>query len=85
MKFLRSLARVLKPGGRLYFSAPVGSDRLMFNAHRVLSPTTVLRGCAGLTLASFAFEPCGYLCEDASLEEGARQTYGCGLYKFTKP
>jgi SAM-dependent methyltransferase len=85
LKFLRALVRVLKPGGRLYFSGPTGVERLAFNAHRILSPATILRACAGLTLVSFALvKDDGYLYEDASLDEAGRQVYGCGLYEFTK-
>ena len=38
-----ALARVLAPGGRLYFSVPIGRERLVFNAHRVFSPERCLR------------------------------------------
>jgi len=34
-EFMDALQRVLKPGGTLYFSVPVGRERLEFNAHRV--------------------------------------------------
>ncbi len=34
-RFMASLQRVLSPGGRLYFSVPVGRERVEFNAHRV--------------------------------------------------
>ena len=84
--FLRALVRVLKPGGRLYVSVPTGVERLAFNAHRILSPATILRACAGLELLSFALiKDDGYLYEDATLDEAARQWHGCGLYEFTKP
>ena len=86
VKFMGALVRVLAPRGRLYLSVPVGQERLVFNAHRILSPWTVLRACAGLELVSFALvSDDGYLYEGATLEEAARQTYGCGLYEFTKP
>ena len=84
--FLRALARVLKPGGRLYVSVPTGVERLAFNAHRILSPTTILSACAGLELLSFALiKDDGHLYEGATLDEAAQQWHGCGLYEFTKP
>ena len=36
-KAARELARVLAPGGDLYFSLPVGEPRVAFNAHRIHS------------------------------------------------
>jgi len=84
-KFMNSLARVLKPGGRLYFSVPTGIERLEFNAHRVLSPATVLNCFSSLDLISFSLvKDDGYIYENASLEDAALQSYGCGLYEFSK-
>ena len=41
-KALDSLARILKPGGILYLSAPFGEERIEFNAHRVFSLATLV-------------------------------------------
>lgn len=85
LKFMSALARVLKPGGRLYFSVPTGIERLEFNAHRVLSPFTVLDSFSTLELVSFSLvKDDGYLYENASMEEASQQLFGCGLYEFTK-
>jgi SAM-dependent methyltransferase len=85
LKFMRALVRVLKPDGRLYFSVPTGIERLAFNAHRVISPKTVMNVFSELELVSFAaVKDDGYLSEDATLDEAARLAYGCGLYEFTK-
>lgn len=85
VKFMNSLVRVLKPGGRLYFSVPTGRERLEFNAHRILSPNTVVAGLAGLELISFSLvNDNGLFYENASMEEAAQQTFGCGLYEFRK-
>lgn len=37
-----NLARILKPGGILYLSVPVGVERVEFNAQRVSSPKKIL-------------------------------------------
>ncbi len=42
MKGLAQLKRMVRPGGRLYLSTPVGPQRVEFNAHRVFSPATVI-------------------------------------------
>jgi Caenorhabditis protein of unknown function, DUF268 len=54
-KFMDSLQTVLAPAGRLYFSVPVGRERVEFNAHRVFSPLTILRRFSLLQLESFSF------------------------------
>lgn len=83
--FMRSLARVLMPGGRLYFSVPCGRERLQFNAQRILSPRTVLATFEGLQLASFAA-----VTDDNRLDESARPSdlegaeFACGLFELTK-
>ena len=42
-KALKSFQRVLAPGGRLYFSVPVGKiNKVCFNAHRVYVPQTII-------------------------------------------
>ena len=84
-RMMKALARVLRPGGRLYFGVPVGRERLEFNAHRVFGPRTVVDGLAPLRLVSFAaVDDCGALREPCTLEgvEGAH--FGCGLFEFTK-
>jgi SAM-dependent methyltransferase len=82
---LCSLSRVLRPGGRLYLSTPVGEQRLEFNAHRVFSPRTLLDAVPDLRLVSFAavddegrFRPEA----DPADFEGAR--YACGMFELTK-
>jgi hypothetical protein len=39
---MKSLARLLQPGGLLYLSCPLGPDEVNFNAHRSLSPGTLI-------------------------------------------
>ena len=84
--FMKSLQRVLSPGGKLYFSVPVsGHERVEFNAHRVLSSTTVLKAFDELELVSFScVNDAGYLFEDVQLTEAAKQRAGTGLFEFVK-
>lgn len=85
LTFMKTLSRILQPGGRLYFSVPVGRERVEFNAHRVLSPRTVLQALDGLTLVSFsAVKDDGTLHMDCSPNEMLDQTYACGLFELTK-
>lgn len=84
-KFMRALARVLKPGGRLYFALPSGQEKLYFNAHRVLAPSTVLNAFSDLKLVSFScVKDDGDLYENCPTTTVANEVYGCGLFEFTK-
>jgi hypothetical protein len=84
--FLQSLERVLGPGGRLYFSVPIGRERVDFNAHRVFAAATIMTAFSRLTLVSFSFvDDDGRLHERADPARLPRIEYGCGLFEFTKP
>jgi hypothetical protein len=83
--YMKSLSRVLAPGGRLYFSVPVGRERLEFNAHRIFAPQTILDVFQELTLISFAAvlddgdlytSVAPTICNDSSM--------ACGIFEFTK-
>ncbi len=82
---MRSLARVLQPGGRLYFSTPVGKERLEFNAHRVFAPQTILEIFHDLQLVSFAAidDEDRFLPVATPVQFGNAQ-FSCGLFEFTK-
>ena len=84
--FMSALSRVLAPGGRLYFSVPIGEERVEFNAHRIFAVKTVLAHFSKLKLVSFSF-----IDEGERLHENVDprdfpgdSKYCCGLYEFTK-
>lgn len=84
--FMSSLARVLAPGGKLYFSTPIGRERVEFNAQRVFSLQTVLAQFADLLLVSFS-----YVDDDGCIHEGVepdnfpwQADLACGLFEFSK-
>jgi len=85
-RFAESLQRVLTKRGTLYFSVPIGEQRLEFNAHRVFCPETVLRMFGGLSLESFAFVDDSGAFHDGCLPSDVppQTKYGCGLFEFTK-
>jgi hypothetical protein len=83
--FIKSLIRVLEPGGRLYFSVPIGKEKLVYNANRVFSPYTILKVFEELVLLEFsAVEKNGKLINNASIEKWIEKKYYCGLFIFTK-
>lgn len=49
---IENLSKLLLPGGRLYLSTPIGSQRVEFNANWVFNPNTILNvaNAAGLRL-----------------------------------
>jgi hypothetical protein len=84
-KFMDALQRVLSPGGRLYFSVPVGRERVEFNAHRVFAVKTILDRFAALDLVSFS-----YVGDDGRLYENVdpyampASELACGLFELSK-
>lgn len=84
-KAMKEFSRVLKPGGRLYFSVPIGRERIQFNAHRIFSPMTILDTFQSLELISFsAVDDMGRFDSDTSMETYVDADYSCGLFEFTK-
>jgi hypothetical protein len=84
-RFMESLERVLAPGGRLYFSVPVGHERVEFNAHRIFSPKTILNRFSSLRLESFSYvgdDDVLYL--DTTPDLMPASSFACGLFLFTK-
>ena len=81
---MKEFARVLRPGGRLYLSTPIGRERVQFNAHRVFSPNTILSECP-LDLVSFAaVDDDGRLQLDGHPSDYTDARYSCGLFEFAK-
>ena len=85
LRAMRSLARVLMPGGRLYFSVPIGRQRVQFNSQRIFSPLTIIEVFKDLKLVSFsAVNDLGEFIGDARPEDFAELKCGCGMFEFTK-
>ncbi|MHB8398577.1 MAG: class I SAM-dependent methyltransferase [Candidatus Limnocylindrales bacterium] len=83
---MRELARVLAPGGRLYFSVPIGRQRLEFDAHRVFDPRTIVDAFADLRLVEFsAVDDRGDFKEHAAMDTFRTAWYSCGLFVFERP
>jgi len=82
---MSSLARVLRPAGRLYFSVPIGCQRLEFNAHRVFSPSTIVKAFSSLRLRSFSVvTDGGEYVTNTDPDSFADAWCACGLFEFTK-
>ena len=88
---LNNLYRILKKGGKLYFSVPIGPQRIEFNAHRVFSIAYLLECFAGkYQIDQFSFvDDKGDLHENTSITETSVKhnfgcTYGCGIFEMIK-
>lgn len=53
-KAFKSIQRVMKPGGKIYISVPIGTEHLEFNAHRVFYPSTIVDSFNEMELREFS-------------------------------
>lgn len=84
-KTAAELCRVLAPGGSLYFSVPVGKERLCYNAHRIHSPQRIRALFDGLRLEEFsAIDDRGEFHKGVELHSVEASRYACGLFRFVK-
>lgn len=84
-----NIVKLLRTGGLLYLSFPIGHARTEYNAHRVFSPGEILawHGAESLELIRFDFvDDCGCLHCETEIAEAEKMDlkYGCGIYTFTK-
>lgn len=87
-KAVAELARVLAPGGILYFALPVGQPRVVFNAHRVHDPEAIVSWMSeqGLALAEFAaVDDAGRFDAASKVSALKSQRYACGMFVFRRP
>lgn len=88
---LCNLNRILKKGGKLYFSVPIGPQRIEFNAHRIFAVAYLIEYFNGTyCIDQFSFvDDHGYLHENIILNESDVLNNfgcacGCGIFEMTK-
>lgn len=86
IKACQELTRVLAKGGKLYFSVPIGKNRVCFNAHRIFDPCLIVEEYfLNLRLAAFSVvDDSGKFISDCNPKEFVSLDYGCGMFLFTK-
>ncbi|MBP6054677.1 MAG: DUF268 domain-containing protein [Cytophagaceae bacterium] len=91
LKGLKSIFKILKSGGRFYFSTPIGPQRIEFNAHRVFSLHYLLELFKDdYELMSFSYvDDAGDLHENQTLTDQHIKSnfnchYGCGIFELKK-
>jgi len=84
-KACEEFKRILAVNGNLYFSLPLGKEKIYFNAHRVHSPQTILKYFDGLELIELsAVTDQGKFIENVNPEILEKLNYACGLFWFRK-
>ncbi len=84
-KAIQELQRVLAPGGKIYFSVPIGQERVEFNAHRIFDPQTIINNFSLTELIDFAVINCeGDLLQSVDWKDFRNVRYACGLFVFIK-
>lgn len=91
IKGIESLRAMLKKGGILYLSCPIGSQRIEFNAHRVFSVEYLLSLFKGkFELRSFSYvDDAGDLHENVEMTQELSASsfdcdYGCGIFELMR-
>lgn len=88
-----NLVTMLEPGGVLYFSVPMGRQRIEFNAHRIFGLQHLLEmfDAYALELLNYSYvDDHDNLVEDVAISPEAILTanglrYGCGIFELRKP
>lgn len=88
---LKNLLTILRPGGTLYLSVPIGPQRIEFNAHRVFSIAYLLQMFEGQCITEkFSYvDDLGDLhrnvaLSDESIANNFGCSLGCGIFELTK-
>ena len=88
---LTNFHRILKKGGKIYISVPIGPQRIEFNAHRVFSVGYLLECFEGkYHIDHFSFvDDHGDLHENSPITQSDVKhdygcIYGCGIFEMTK-
>ncbi len=91
LKGLQNIYQILKTGGKFYFSTPIGTQRIEFNAHRVFSIEYLMKLFEGkYQINQFVYvNDAGDLMSNADLSpENIKNNfgchYGCGIFELTK-
>jgi SAM-dependent methyltransferase len=90
LRALESLAKLLKPKGTLYLSAPIGAERIEYNAHRVFSLKRISGWFATLfEIVDFSYvDDAGHLHTEANLQEVIERseefTYSLAIFELRR-
>lgn len=91
LKALANIYQMLKPGGRFYFSVPIGPQGIIYNAHRVFDLSYLIN----LFEKDYHIDSVSYIDDKEQFVTNADWrseavksnfgcTYGCGIFELTK-
>ena len=91
LKALANIHQMLKPGGRFYFSVPIGPQGIVYNAHRVFDLSYLI----ALFEKEYDVETLSYIDDNeqfvhnadwrsAAVRSNFGCTYGCGIFELIK-
>ena len=89
LKGFANIVNLLKSGGDLYISFPIGRiDEVHYNAHRVFNPRSIFeweptKACLDLVRFDYV-DDFGDLHTEADVSSAGDLSYGCGIYTFRK-
>ncbi len=84
-KACKELARILAKSGKLYFSTPIGKNRVCFNAHHIHTPDEIVKFFKDLQLVEFSVvDDYGKLIRKTDYKKYRTADYSCGMFVFTK-
>lgn len=87
IKAFKAIQRVMKKGGNIYISVPVGVELLAFNAHRIYNPNTIVNHFSSCELVEFTITSMGKINYNADLNtifEPNKSGEKFGLFHFKK-
>ena len=91
IKGIDNIHKILKEGGKFYFSVPMGEQRIEFNAHRVFDVAYLLRLFNNkFKIDSFSYvDDKGDLFENVEINHSKVKNnydcvYGCAIFEMTK-
>lgn len=91
LKGLQSITKMLKKGGRFYFSVPIGEQRIEFNAHRIFSVAYLIK----ILSVDFKIECFSFIDDKGDFNKTPKMSdeiikmnfgckYGCGIFELIK-
>ncbi|MEQ9298910.1 MAG: DUF268 domain-containing protein [Cyclobacteriaceae bacterium] len=89
-KGLENIHKLLKTGGKFYFSTPIGPEKIHFNAHRVFHLSTLVNYLSDCyTIDDFSYvDDAGKHHRNVKMEDGLSNNFhckfGCAIFELTK-
>ncbi|MGB3947491.1 MAG: DUF268 domain-containing protein [Bacteroidia bacterium] len=91
IKAIQNIHKIIKQGGRFYFSVPIGPQRIEFNAHRVFSLTYLIKNLEDkFTIERFSYIDDKFdFFENVTLDpkliaNNYNCNLGCGIFELIK-